>query len=410
LMSNGVNRRMIIQRAVHEELISLLDPGVEPFKPERGRQNVVMFVGLQGAGKTTTVTKYAYHYKRKGWRPALVCADTFRAGAYDQLEQNALRCNIPFYGDPEGTDPVKIAIEGVKTFKEAGMQLIIVDTSGRNMQEEGLFREMEEIRREINPDVVVLVMDGAMGQSAMEHAEAFKKSVDIGGIIITKLDDRNTKGGAALSAVVMTQSPIMFLGTGEFMDDFDEFDPKAFASQLLGIANFHKMFEFVKENVKEGPTQEEIKRIQSGNFTFRDFQKQMESVKDMPISKFAGMMGLGNLLTEEDGKDKIKNMMVILDSMTNKELDDPSYLLDSKTKKSRIERIARGAGRSIAEVNELLTAFRQLKGGFKQFTNQSRGSLTSKMGKLQRTMNSMGQSFDMKGIQGLMKQFGGGDG
>jgi len=130
LMSNGVNRRMIIQRAVHEELISLLDPGVEPFKPERGRQNVVMFVGLQGAGKTTTVTKYAYHYKRKGWRPALVCADTFRAGAYDQLEQNALRCNIPFYGDPEGTDPVKIAIEGVKTFKEAGMQLIIVDTVG----------------------------------------------------------------------------------------------------------------------------------------------------------------------------------------------------------------------------------------------------------------------------------------
>jgi len=299
-------------------------------------------------------------------------------------------------------------VEGVKTFKEAGMQLIIVDTSGRHMQEEGLFREMEEIRREINPDVIVLVMDGAMGQSAMEHAEAFKKSVDIGGIIITKLDDRNAKGGAALSAVVMTQSPIMFIGTGEFMDDFDEFDPKAFASQLLGIANLHKVFEFVKDNVKEGPSVEDLKRIQSGQFSFRDFQKQMESVKDMPISKFAGMMGLGNLLSEEDGKDKIKNMMVIMDSMNNKELDDPTLLLDSKSKKSRIERIARGSGRSISEVNDLITAFKQLKGGFKHFSQQGRGkSLTSQMGKLQRSFNSMGQKFDMNGLKGLMQQMTG---
>jgi len=127
----------------------------------------------------------------------------------------------------------------------------------------------------------------------------------------------------------------------------------------------------------------------------------MESLKDMSISKFAGMMGLGNLLTEEDGKDKIKNMMVILDSMTNKELDNPS-LLDSKTKKSRIERIAKGAGRSIAEVNDLLIAFKQLKGGIKLYSNQ-RGSLTSKMGKLKRTMNNMGQSFDMNGLQGLIR-------
>jgi len=367
-----------------------------------------MFVGLQGAGKTTTVTKYAYHYKRKGWRPALVCSDTFRAGAYYQLEQNAHRVSIPFYGELDATDPVQVAKQGVETFKEAGMQLIIVDTSGRHKQEEGLFREMEEIRNAIKPDVIVLVMDGAMGQSAMEHAEAFKKSVDIGGIIITKLDDRNAKGGAALSAVVMTQSPIMFLGTGEHMDDFDEFDPKSFASQLLGIANFSKVFEFVKDNVKEGPTKEDLQRLQSGQFTFRDFQKQMENVKDMPISKFAGMMGLGNLLSEEDGKDKLKNMMVIMDSMTSKELDNPSLLLDGKTKKSRIERIATGSGRSIAEVNELLTAFKQLKGGIKFATQAGKGkSLTSQMGKLQRSMGGLGQNIDLKGLSGMLKQFTG---
>eukprot|EP01129_Flabellula_baltica_P009727 TRINITY_DN4021_c0_g1_i1.p1 TRINITY_DN4021_c0_g1~~TRINITY_DN4021_c0_g1_i1.p1 ORF type:complete len:268 (-),score=50.10 TRINITY_DN4021_c0_g1_i1:22-825(-) len=201
-LPNGDKRR-IVQKAIHEELCALLDPGIAPFKPERGRQNVVMFVGLQGAGKTTTITKYASHYKRRGFRPALVCCDTFRAGAYAQLKQNATRAQVPFYGDEEEANPVKLAEDGVQTFIESGMDLIIVDTSGRHKQEEGLFQEMEEIRSAVNPDVIILVMDGAMGQSAGDHAEAFKNSVDVGGVIITKLDDRNAKGGGIVLSYIL---------------------------------------------------------------------------------------------------------------------------------------------------------------------------------------------------------------
>jgi signal recognition particle subunit SRP54 len=405
-MNFSGNKRVIIERAVHEELCKMLDPGVEIFKPSKFKQHVVMFVGLQGAGKTTTVSKYANHYKKKGFRPALICADTFRAGAFAQLQQNAARAKIPFHGDVNEGNPVQIAKEGVEKFKEAGMQLIIVDTSGRHHQAEGLFREMEEIRAVINPDIVILVMDGAMGQSAADHAEAFKRSVDVGGIIITKLDDRNAKGGAALSAVVSTHSPILFIGTGEHMDDLDEFEPQSFASQLLGMANIPKVLEFVKENIREQPSKEDMIRLQTGEFSFRDFQKQLDNFKDMPINKFVGMLGINSNLGEEDGKAKLKSMMVILDSMTNNELDNAEFLTTHKTRKSRIDRISRGSGRSIAEVNQLLESFKQLKTALKMATKMTRnkGGMASQMGKVQKMMSGMGMGNipNIANLKGLM--------
>lgn len=415
-MVAGANRRVIVERAVHEELCSMLDPGVNVFKPTRGKQHVVMFVGLQGAGKTTTVTKYALHYKRKGYRPALVCADTFRAGAYAQLEQNSARAQIPFFGDEHEKNPVKIAKEGVDKAKESGMQLIIVDTSGRHKQEEGLFQEMEEIRSAINPDVVILVMDGAMGQSAGDQAEAFKKSVDVGGIILSKLDDRNAKGGAALSAVVMTQSPILFIGTGEHMEDIDEFDPKAFACQLLGMANIPKIIEFVQETVTTTPSREDIQRLKSGDFSFRDFQKQLENFKDMPINKFIGMLGFNNPnIGEEDGKMKLRSMMVIMDSFTNAELDNPDLLISHKSRKSRIDRISRGSGKSGAEVNQLLESFKQLKNGLKVANKMGRGGrgMSSQMGQIQKVMSGMGMGNipNLANLKNMMNMnFGGGNG
>merc|ERR1719424_1374143 len=175
----------------------MLDPGRVPYAPRKKQANVIMFVGLQGCGKTTTCTKYAYMMKRKGFKCALVCADTFRAGAFDQLKQNATKAKIPFYGSYTETDPAMIAAEGVDKFKEEGYEIIIVDTSGRHMQEQALFEEMEQVSLAVDPDDVVFVMDSSIGQAAHDQASAFKGKVAVGSCIITKLDG-HAKGGGGL--------------------------------------------------------------------------------------------------------------------------------------------------------------------------------------------------------------------
>ncbi|VDM28477.1 unnamed protein product [Toxocara canis] len=193
-MAGGVNKRRLIQRCVFTELMKLVDPGVKPFQPTKGKSNIFMFVGLQGSGKTTTCTKLAYYYQKKGWKTCLICADTFRAGAFDQLKQNATKARIPFYGSYTEMDPVVIAANGVDKFKEDGFEIIIVDTSGRHKQEASLFEEMLQ-----NPNNVVFVMDASIGQACEAQARAFSSTVDVGSVIITKLDS-HAKGGGALSA------------------------------------------------------------------------------------------------------------------------------------------------------------------------------------------------------------------
>ena len=185
----------------------------------KGLTHVIMFVGLQGSGKTTSCTKLASYYSKKGFKVGLVCTDTFRAGAFDQLKQNATKARIPFYGSYTESDPVVLALEGVTKFKKEGYKnflilgfdVIIVDTSGRHRQETELFLEMKEISNTIKPDNVIFVLDGAIGQAADAHARAFKESVEIGSIIITKMDG-HAKGGGAISAVAATGSPIIFIG------------------------------------------------------------------------------------------------------------------------------------------------------------------------------------------------------
>uniref|UniRef100_A0A915NTR6 signal-recognition-particle GTPase n=1 Tax=Meloidogyne floridensis TaxID=298350 RepID=A0A915NTR6_9BILA len=233
-MAGGVNKRRLIQRSVFQELLKLVDPGVAPYQPVKGKANVIMFVGLQGAGKTTTCTKMAYYYQKKGWKTCLVCADTFRAGAFDQLKQNATKARIPFYGSYSEIDPVIIAANGVEKFKRDGFELIIVDTSGRHKQEAALFEEMLQVSNAIKPDNVIFVMDASIGQACEAQARAFKNCVDIGSVIITKLDG-HAKGGGALSAVATTHSSIIFIGTGEHIDDFELFKVKPFLQKLVWI-------------------------------------------------------------------------------------------------------------------------------------------------------------------------------
>ncbi|KAL8274579.1 hypothetical protein Esti_001482 [Eimeria stiedai] len=326
----GVNTRRIIQKAsafeaaafcCSSELASLVTPERKPRQLRKGTCNVVMFVGLQGSGKTTTCTKFAVHYQRKGWRTALVCADTFRAGAFDQLKQNATKARIPFYGSYTEADPVKIAEEGVAQFKEERYDLVVVDTSGRHRQEAALFEEMQQVAEAVSPDEVVLVVDSHIGQACFDQAAAFAASVPVGSVIITKLDG-HAKGGGALSAVAATGAPIIFLGSGEHFDDFEPFDGNSFVSRLLGFGDVGGLMNTLKEVISTEKQQELLERISKGKFTLKDMYNQFQNVLKMgPLSKVISMIpGLGaNLIPKGQehlaGK-RIKRLLCAMDSMT----------------------------------------------------------------------------------------------
>merc|ERR1712168_1429798 len=264
-MAGGLNKRKMIQSAVYRELVKLVDPGVKAYVPVKGRPNVIMFVGLQGAGKTTTCTKMAYYYQKKGWKTALICADTFRAGAFDQLKQNATKARIPFYGSYTEVDPVQIAADGVERFKNEGFEIIIVDTSGRHKQEDSLFEEMLAVSNAVSPDNVVFVMDASIGQACEAQARAFKEKVDVASVVITKLDS-HAKGGGALSAVAATQSPVIFIGTGEHIHQFEPFDTVPFVKKLLGMGDIKGLMKIV-EDLDIGNNEELYHRIKHGEFT-----------------------------------------------------------------------------------------------------------------------------------------------
>jgi len=376
----------LVQKAVVDELVALLSPGgdssggggkkksdssggttTKAYTMRRGKSNIVLFVGLQGAGKTTTIAKFANYYQRRGWKTAMVCADTFRAGAFDQLKQNATKLRIPFYGSYTEADPVVIAEDGVAQFVKDRYEVIIVDTSGRHKQEAALFEEMQEIAAAVRPHNTVLVMDATQGQAVYEQALAFNHAVDVGSVIITKLDG-HAKGGGALSAVAATQSPILFLGSGEHFDDFDPFNAQSFVSKLLGFGDVRGLMEAMKSMDDSKKQEELMEKMSKGEFTLRDMYNQFQKVMNMgPLNKFMGMIpGMPDYLVPKGGGDqestnRLRKFMVMMDSMTNAELDgkvDFHKKYDPEIE-SRIRRIAAGSGSHPNEVKMLLLAHRQ---------------------------------------------------
>jgi signal recognition particle subunit SRP54 len=409
-LAAGLNKRKIIQKVVFDELCILLDSKAKPFQPKKGQPNVFMFVGLQGAGKTTTVSKLAYYYKRKGWNPCVVCADTFRAGAFDQLKQNATKVKVPFYGSYTDTDPVKVALEGVESFKSEGYDIIIVDTSGRHKQESALFEEMQQVAEAINPDNIIFVMDGSIGQAAFDQASAFKEKVPVGSVIITKLDG-HAKGGGALSAVAATNSPIIFIGTGEHMDDLEPFETRPFISKLLGMGDVKGMMDVIQKALPLEKAPEMAQRLSEGKFSLRDMYEQLQNVMKMgPLGKVMEMMpGMNQFLPQLKGNDsnaKIKAMINILDSMTDEELDNEKPIKEP----SRMARIARGSGRSIKEVHELIEQHKQFSkmvGKMKSLT-KGRGNNINNLSKMASVVppHIMKQMGGVGGLGNLMKQIG----
>ncbi|KAL1924194.1 uncharacterized protein VTP21DRAFT_7229 [Calcarisporiella thermophila] len=423
-LASGINKKKIIRKAVLDELCKLVDPGIEPWKPKKGATNIIMFVGLQGSGKTTTCTKLAYLYKRKGWKTSLVCADTFRAGAFDQLKQNATKANIPYYGSYTETDPVQLAAEGVEKFKKENFEIIIVDTSGRHKQEAELFDEMKQIASVVSPDNIIFVMDGTIGQAADAQARAFKEAADIGSIIITKMDG-HAKGGGAISAVAATKSPIIFIGTGEHVHDLERFEARAFVSKMMGMGDLGSIMETVQD-LKLDQNKALFKKIEQGVFTVRDMYDQFQTISKMgPISKIMqNLPGIPPELlagTEEESSKRIKRMMCIMDSMTDAELDSDGKCFSQQH--TRIVRIARGSGTSVHEVEDLLQQYKRFadvvkkmggnKGLLKGMSGMNpRNMNPQQMAKMQQQMQRMvpqqmlQQMGGMSGIQNMMRSMG----
>ncbi|VEN62607.1 unnamed protein product [Callosobruchus maculatus] len=423
-MAGGLNKRRMIQSAVFKELMKLVDPGVKPYQPVKGKPNVIMFVGLQGSGKTTTCTKLAYHYQKKNWKSCLVCADTFRAGAYDQVKQNCTKARIPFYGSSyTEVDPVVIAQDGVEMFKKEGFEIIIVDTSGRHKQEDSLFEEMLAVSNAVKPDNIIFVMDATIGQACEGQAKAFKDKVDVGSVIITKLDG-HAKGGGALSAVAATNSPIIFIGTGEHIDDLEPFKTKPFVSKLLGMGDIEGLIDKVNE-LKLEDNEVLLEKIKHGQFTLRDMYEQFQNIMKMgPFSQIMGMipgfsqdfMSKGS---EQESMARLKRLMTMMDSMNDQELDsrDGAKLFSKQT--GRIVRVAQGSGVTEREVKELITQYTKfaavvkkmggIKGLFKggdmakNVNHTQMAKLNQQMAKMMdpRVLHQMG---GMAGLQNMMRQ------
>jgi signal recognition particle subunit SRP54 len=367
-MPPGISRREHVIKVVYEELTRFVGDKPVPLKIEPGKRKIVMLVGIQGSGKTTSATKLARFYQKRGLKPALICADTYRPGAYAQLQQNAARINVPIFGDPKSKDPVKVVAEGLKQFPDK--DLIIVDTAGRHKEEKDLIKEMKDIERKVKPDEVIMVIDGTIGQQALLQAKTFHEATPIGAIIVTKLDG-SARGGGALSAVAATGAPIKFIGTGEKTEDIESFIPSRFVGRLLGMGDLETLLEKVKDAEIKVP-QKKAKQILSGKFTLTDMYDQFEAMKSMgPFRKVLQMLpGMSANVPEEmmnTAEGRLEKWRVIIQSMRPEERDNPKLF-----NYSRVKRVARGSGATEKEVKELLKQYVMMRKMMKQFKRKKK--------------------------------------
>jgi signal recognition particle subunit SRP54 len=359
----GMDSREHVLRIVYTELVNIIGKAT----PIALESQTIMMVGLQGSGKTTTTAKLARFFSRKGLKPAVICADTYRPGAYDQLSQLCEKLGVMFYGERDNKDAVAIVRNGLK--ETAKYDVRIVDTAGRHALETDLIQEMKEIWALTNFTHRFLVLDAAIGQQASEQAKAFNDAVGITGVVITKLDG-TAKGGGALSAVSDTNTSIAFIGVGETPEDLERFDPDGFISRLLGMGDLKALVEKANEVLSQKDVN--VEKIMTGKFTLNDMYSQLEAINKMgPLKQIMSMLplgGLGGNITDDMYRmtqDKLSSYRIIMDSMTEVEKDDPKLIGSS-----RITRIARGSGRAPEDVRELLKyhkmmqkAMKGMKGG-----------------------------------------------
>lgn len=351
---------------IRDELVELLGGSNAPLNL-KGNPACLMLVGLQGSGKTTTIGKLANLLRKKhNKKPLLVACDIYRPAAIEQLKQIGKELNIPVYSE-DSKDAVSIAKNGVNYAKENGYDYVLIDTAGRLHIDDNLMDELQNIKQEVKPEETLLVIDSMMGQDAINVITGFNSKLDLTGVILTKLDG-DTRGGVALSVRHLTNVPIKFIGDSEKMDGIDYFYPDRMASRILGMGDILSIVDKANEVIDEKEAEKSLKKMQSGKFDLDDFLSQMKQIKKLgPLENLlklipgASKMGLNNV--NINPKD-LAHIEAIILSMTPYERKHPEIL-----KASRKERIAKGSGRNVMEVNRLLTQFEQSKKMMKMISN-----------------------------------------
>ncbi len=364
----GADPREHVVRIVYEELVKIVGEG----NPPKIESQDILLLGLQGSGKTTTAAKLANYFKNKGMNVGLICGDTYRPGAFEQLRTLAQEIDTPFYGEEKSNDAVSVVENGLKNLDQ---EIKIIDTAGRHSLEKDLIEEMEEIEKEVSPDQKYLIIDASIGKGVKKQAKSFEDAVGIDGVIITKLDG-TAKGGGALTAVSETGTNIAFIGTGETIEEFEEFDPESFISRLLGMGDLEKLVERANERLEEDEM--DMESMMKGDLTLKDVYKQLESINKLgPLNKIMNMLPMGGAQLPDDAldvtKEKMNKYKVIMDSMTDEELENPKIIGNS-----RVKRISKGAGKDRESVKELLKYHKMMKKLMKEMQGR-RGSMKKMM-------------------------------
>lgn len=369
-----------VVKIVKDELTNLMGGEQNPIQFARKSPTVIMMVGLQGAGKTTTAGKLATVLrKRHNKKPLLVAADVYRPAAIQQLETLGKQLTMPVFSLGTDISPVEIARQALAEAEKEHHDVVIIDTAGRLHVDENLMQELKDIRELSNPDEVFLVVDAMTGQDAVNVAKSFDDAIGITGVVLTKLDG-DTRGGAALSIRSVTQKPIKFVGMGEKMDALEPFHPERMASRILGMGDVMSLIEKAQENVDEEKAKELEQKFRTQTFTLDDFLDQLQQVKKMgPLDEILKMMpgmnkikGLENAQVDESQMGRVE---AVIRSMTIAERTTPEIINANRRK-----RIAKGSGTSIQEVNRLLKQFEEMKKMVKQMTNmQQKGKKKMKM-------------------------------
>lgn len=379
----GITKKEFIINIVYEELTNFLGGEHEKFTIQPPA--TIMLVGLFGNGKTTTAGKLARYYKKRNMKVALVGTDTWRPAAFDQLQQLGKQIDVPVFGKPGEKKPEKIWKAVKDDLKE--FDLIIVDTAGRDALSDDLVQELNGINKLIQPTAAFLVMAADVGQSAQKQAEMFHQSVNISGVIITKLDG-TAKGGGALTACAITNAPVRFIGTGEKVEELEEFNPKGFVGRLLGLGDLEALLSKAQEAIDQDTAEDLGKKFLSGEFNLLDLYEQMTAMKKMgPLSKVMKMLpGMGGMDIPKEAlevqDEKLTKWRYIMDSMTKVELEEPEVIAGS-----RLERISVGSGQPISEIRGLLKQHKQSKKMAKMFKG---GTSEKQMQKMMQKMQKGG--------------------
>ncbi len=376
----GLSRSEHIVKLVYDELINLLGKEQKSYKIDK-TPFIILLIGLFGSGKTTSAGKLGKFFQNIGYKVGLVCCDSYRAAAFQQLSQIGKSINVQVFGDESIKDPLKLASIGIKKFKD--FDIVIIDTAGRHKKSKDLLFEMKEMTNTIDPDETMLVIDGGIGQAAKEQIVAFHDVAPIGSILISKLDG-TSRGGGVLVTVASTDAKIMFIGTGEKSKDLEEYDPIKFVSRLIGYGDLRGLIKKVEDSIEPG----KVKEIMKGKFTFRDFCEQIKSVQKMgSLSQMSKMLPFGSKIPNDllsVQQEKMKKWMFMIDSMTKSEIDDPD-ILDS----SRINRISLGSGTEENELRELLRHYRHTRKLMKM-TKGGKGMNRGMIGKLMKQLGIKG--------------------